>query len=219
MSLVLEVVSSVVKNLPEMPDDVMRKWVKNPKGLKKALRQALLSSENGSEPKTKAKAEPKPSGLLARVGEPMNITGIAEFTATKEIFQKEANVGDFWSGFENNFLGKTEKGVLDINLVGHQLNRRSVDGPIMEELRDKKEVALWHLFSALKLQSQGQEGILLVNGWANIFYIRDKKGSFWAVGAGWDSGRRCWDLGAVPVASAGPWDADYRVFSRDSDAQ
>jgi hypothetical protein len=41
MSLVLEFVSCVVKNLVNVPEDVMDGWVKNPKALQKALTDAL----------------------------------------------------------------------------------------------------------------------------------------------------------------------------------
>jgi len=45
MSLILEFVSCVVKNLPETTEAMMRSWVENPKALQKALADAILPKE------------------------------------------------------------------------------------------------------------------------------------------------------------------------------
>ena len=63
-------------------------------------------------------------------------------------------------------------------------------------------------------QGNGEDGILLTNGYANIFYIRDIKGVFWAVGCGWDGGG--WRVGAISVEDPRGWDGGRRVFSRNS---
>ena len=47
MSLVLEFASCVVKNLVNVPEDVMDGWVNNPKALQKALTSALCPPQNG----------------------------------------------------------------------------------------------------------------------------------------------------------------------------
>lgn len=48
MSLVLEFVSCVVKNLVNVPEDVMSGWVENPKTLQKALTDALCPPKGSS---------------------------------------------------------------------------------------------------------------------------------------------------------------------------
>ena len=64
----------------------------------------------------------------------------------------------------------------------------------------------------MSLQSKGDEGVLLINGWANIFYIRDAKGVFCAVGVDWDGDG--WDVRARSVGCPRGWGAGGRVFSR-----
>ena len=63
-------------------------------------------------------------------------------------------------------------------------------------------------------QGNGEDGILLTNGYANIFYIRDIKGVFWAVGCYW--GGDGWDVSADSVGAPDVWDGGNRVFSRNS---
>lgn len=45
-----------------------------------------------------------------------------------------------------------------------------------------------------------------------LFYVKDAKGTLWAVGAGWYGGR--WYVGACSVGSPYDWRAGRRVFSR-----
>lgn len=63
-------------------------------------------------------------------------------------------------------------------------------------------------------QGNGEDGILLTNGYANIFYIRDINGVFWAVRCPWSG-----DVWYVRATSVGPprgWGGGSRVFSRNS---
>lgn len=63
-------------------------------------------------------------------------------------------------------------------------------------------------------QGNGEDGILLTNGYVNIFYIRDIKGVFWAVDCRWggDGG----GVNADSVESPSEWDGGDQVFSRNS---
>ena len=63
-------------------------------------------------------------------------------------------------------------------------------------------------------QGNGEDGILLTNGYANIFYIRDIKGVFWAVSCRWIGGG--WDVSASSVEDPRGWVGGGRVFSRNS---
>ncbi|MEK7664005.1 MAG: hypothetical protein AAB340_00950 [Patescibacteria group bacterium] len=159
-----------------------------------------------------------PGRILRKVLEPTPITGTKKFVATKEIFEKEANVGDscFWGSFGEDFFGKVEQDVPDADLIAHELQRNSVDAPIIKELGELHETTLWHFFAAMKTQSQGQKGILLINGRATIFYVRNKKGVLRAVGCQWFSDCRVWRVLTVSVERVGPWVSGYRVVSRNS---
>jgi len=207
-SLVLEFVSCVVKNLPEVPDDVMDGWVKNPKALQKAL-HVLCPPETASE---------RP-GLLRRIAT-TTATGVQRFVCDDEAL-KAANIG--WTGknFKAHFLDKVEEGVSDAVVVVHRLERASPDVPILAELGNRAEIQLAHFFALLQKQSKGEDGLLLVNGYANVAYIKGNDGSFWAVRAFWSSGYRDWfveaySVEAYSVEDPSRWDDGRQVLSRDS---
>jgi len=44
------------------------------------------------------------------------------------------------------------------------------------------------MFSPMEKQKNGEDGVLLNNGYANIFYIRDQNGVLRAVRVYWDDG-------------------------------
>lgn len=48
MSQVLEFAAAVVKNLPEVSEDVRQNWIESPKELQRVLREALVLSQNGT---------------------------------------------------------------------------------------------------------------------------------------------------------------------------
>ncbi len=100
--------------------------------------------------------------------------------------------------------------------MGSLLKRASPDAPILAGLEDKAEVSLAHMFDLLKKQAHGEEGVLLTNGYANIFYVRDADGILWAVVAYWGSGYRDWLVEAHSIGTPGRWGGGGRVFSRDS---
>ena len=126
-----------------------------------------------------------------------------------------------WNGknFKKNFVnlkdtGKNEISVPAQKLRVHRLRQNSVDGPIIAELggEEKVENYLATMFAMMKKQGTGQTGDLLVNGWANIFYIKDDDDTLWAVRCIWlVSG---WYVGARSLSGPNGWSAGDQVFSR-----
>ena len=139
---------------------------------------------------------------------------------TKDFFKEdrdsEAGIGWLGSDFKRYFLNKTEEAVIETTLRIHQLVKASVDEPIIAELGGTKtvETTLSQMYEMIKRQTHGEEGDLLVNGYANIFYIRDASGALWAVYCCWHSGSRCWYVEAASVTHPHKWRADLRVVSR-----
>ncbi len=121
-----------------------------------------------------------------------------------------------WDNFRDWFLPKEEQQFGGSTLKYGKLSRSSVDGPIIAELggEEKAETTLTELFSLMQAQKNGENGPLLTNGYANIFYIRDAKGVLRTVGADW--GGVGWDVGAGSVTNPYAWDDALRVFSRNS---
>ena len=153
------------------------------------------------------------SGLLKRVAS-VAVPAVQRFVAGDCL--KEANVG--WTGdnFKRLFLDKIGENVPEANLAVSRLEEASLDAPILKELGDRAEVSLAHMFDLLKRQAHGEEGILLTNGYANIFYVHDRNNTLWAVSARWDSARRDWYVEAHSIKNPNGWSDGHLVFSRDS---
>jgi hypothetical protein len=145
------------------------------------------------------------------------VAGNEHFVATDHFTHgNEAGVKfwDFGSNFKANFLGKVEPSVPAGFLKSYHLKQNSLDGPIREELGDRPETFLSDFWELLAKQPNGEDGQLLTNGAANIFYIRDANGKLWAVGASWSGADGGWCVDADSVGSPSPWSAGRRVFSR-----
>ena len=121
-----------------------------------------------------------------------------------------------WVGgnFKQHLLGKTETSVAPATLRIYKLKEDSFDAPVLAELGDTAETTLAHFWELLKKQGRGQKGKLLVNGYANIAYIRDASGTRWAVSAYWCAGLDGWFVEAYPVTDPIRWLADRPVISR-----
>jgi len=118
--------------------------------------------------------------------------------------------------FREWFWGKIEPPMAKTELRYAKLTKNSVDGPIMDELGGVKETTLAEIYALMKRQPNGEQGVLLTNGWANIFYVPDANGTLRAVLVYCNSVG--WGLLAHSVGSLFRWHGEYRVFSRNSSA-
>lgn len=128
----------------------------------------------------------------------------------------EVKISYLGDNFKSWFLNLVETGVETVSLSCHTLLKGSLDGPIMEELGGESRVVvtmavIWEL---LKAQRSGKSGILLTNGYANIFYVKDATGTLRAVRVYW--GGDGWYVFAGSVTRPLAWHAGGRVFSRNS---
>lgn len=170
--------------------------------------------------RSKDSAVPKPDLLLEFLGT-VAIPATAEKFVAREKFVVNTNhkapvkISFIGSNFSEWFLGKTEEPIGKITLRYHKLRRYSVDGPIIAKLggEAKAETTLTEMFSLTECQKNGEDGVLLNNGYANIFYIRDINVCLRAVGVSWDGGG--WDVGAGSVGYPFGWDDGGRVLSRN----
>lgn len=109
------------------------------------------------------------------------VTMVATTAVKSFVAQNKFRIGETdgvkigWLGenFKKNFLSVVEVGVAGVTLRIHRLEKDSLDAPILEELGETMETALARMWGLLKKQGHGQKGALLVNGYANIFYLRD----------------------------------------------
>jgi hypothetical protein len=177
----------------------------------------------------KAMAVPRPkTDLLEPLTSTIEIPASAEFKAvdhfkvTPNEDRKTAEVVIYYlsDSFRKLFLqgeGKIETNVPAGTLRPHKLRRSSVDGPIISGLGGEAvvETTLAEMFHCMKHQGCGQKGLLLVNGRANIFYVRDTKGTLQAVHWGWDSVYEYWFVRASSITHPRKWGAGYLVCIRD----
>ena len=62
----------------------------------------------------------------------------------------------------------------------------------------------------LTRQANGEGGFLQTNGFANIFYVRDKKAELCAIRAGWADGG--WVLDAISTRDPLAWNCRHQIF-------
>jgi hypothetical protein len=125
-------------------------------------------------------------------------------------------LGDNFKAWFLNGDGKTEDPISEQTLRYAKLRKASLDGPIITELggEAKAETTLSEMFSLMEKQKHGEDSVLLNNGYANIFYIKDGAGVLRAVSVGW--GGDGWDVEASSVKALYSWRDGGRVLSRNS---
>lgn len=155
----------------------------------------------------------------------VNIPATTERFVARENFvldtSKKAHVKISYLGddFKKWFLlgdGKIEDQISEEALRYGKLLKSSIDAPIIAELggEQKAETTLAEKFALMEKQANGENGSLLTNGYANIFYIRDINGVLRAVSCYWhDVG---WSVYAYSVLYPRGWPAGYQVFSCNS---
>ena len=157
--------------------------------------------------------------LLAVIGTVTIPATTEPFVAREKVMVNvgaDAPVKIFFLGdnFQEWFGSKTEEPMEETEVRYAKLMKPSLDAPILEELGDKAEASLSQMYALMARQANGQEGVLLTNGWANIFYVRDINGELSAVYVVWHG--RGWFVGAHSVTRPGRWRDGRQVFSRNS---
>ena len=111
------------------------------------------------------------------------------------------------------FTGKVEEDAPTGDLVPFVLTQSAYDHEIIADLggEEKTEVTLTEIWRLMERQANGGEGALLNNGWANIFYVRDREGVLRAVDVCWDDDG--WYVYALALDGI-RWYDGRRVFSR-----
>ncbi len=117
--------------------------------------------------------------------------------------------------FRNNFLNKIEEPISKTTLHYQRLKEYLRDIPIINELggKDKAETTLSEMFGLMEMQPNGENGVLLTNGYTNIFYVRDCVGVLWAAYCDWFGDG--WHVYAFSVGRPRDWRDGSQVFSRN----
>jgi len=118
------------------------------------------------------------------------------------------------NNFQKWFLDKVEEDVPETTLSSRRVLKWLEDKEIIAGVGGEilAETRLTQVFYLISQQSNGEEGVLLANGYANIFYVRDVDSLLRPVGVFWDGDG--WGVDAYSVGVG--WVDDDRVFSRSS---
>lgn len=215
----------------DMLGNVVRKLVEIPTDMFGAIYDFLekLSGDDGREWFTEFKnfLRKKPSWTGVVTKTILDFVGTVDVSATTEEFvvkdhyvvntseHAPVKISFLGENIKNNFLGKVEDPVGEMTLGYYNLKDRSRDIPIITELggEDAVESTLCAVFALMRKQPKGEDGTLLNNGYANIFYVRDVNQVLWAVCVPWRGDG--WSVYARSVDDSSRWYDGFRVFSRN----
>lgn len=195
-----------------------RYWVGNPAALADVLGR-VLRTEGGIVADDALTNEPPPR-LLTFVGEvPVGMPRDSFFARNMLMVNTgpsaQVRISYIGSDFERWFL--SGKGVIEgldgVRMLGYQdLQNPRLDSQLVREVggEGRALVMLREVFSLMERQGHGEEGVLLNDGRANIFYVLDQNQIIRAVNVRWWRGG--WSMGARSCESQTPWRAGCRVF-------
>jgi hypothetical protein len=92
------------------------------------------------------------------------------------------------------------------------LKANACDTDIRKELPETHLSTLEDIASLIEAQPGGKPGLLLNNGYANIFYVEGKDGEIFAVDVYWHSGGRAWFVRDWGLGGVGYWNAAYQAL-------
>jgi len=183
--------------------------IQNPKDAAELCVTAIKSRTNGVPKAGHAYQVLRPVAPKPAVGRP--------FKADDTFFNKKSGVKMVRHGdnFTSWFTGKVEENPPEGTLVPFTLERSAYDREIIADLggEEKAEVTLTEVWRLMERQANGQEGALLNNGWANIFYVRDVNGVLRTVRVYWNGGG--WYAFARALDGLRCY-GGYQFFSRNS---
>jgi hypothetical protein len=146
--------------------------------------------------------------------ETATVPSSATAAVIRDYFRKNSvlRFSTVWAEFKNRFFDKTENPATEMTYRKHKLLHVSADGPIIAELggETKVEGTFTAAYALLKRQPDGEAGFLQTNGYANIFYVKDKKGELCAIRVGW--ARDGWVIDAISVQDPLAWNGQHAVF-------
>ncbi len=187
-------------------------------GLMADLRDGNIAEVKRDEFRRLLGLNPLTEPLLDWLGTVTVPAEIQRFIVRDRIDEIKKSGGRIYTGshFEGWFFGKTVEPIGETQLRYGKLLRAEVDGPIIAELGGeiKAETTLAEIFGLIEMQKKGEKGALLINGYANIFFVRDIDSALRIVRANWHDGG--WDLDANSVGHPFRWSWLQQVFSHNS---
>ena len=156
---------------------------------------------------------------------------LAETTLLKPVAQatvpartKPFNAAEFYQTGPGLYVDDTFADRLDVNArrtvdsaperpyVASLLKANAYDMDIRKELPETHLSTLEDIAGLIEAQPNGKSGLLLNNGYANIFYVEGKNGEVFAVNVDWGSGNREWNVRGWELGEIGNWNAGRQVL-------
>jgi hypothetical protein len=132
----------------------------------------------------------------------------------RDFFEKNSQVifARVYLEFKNRFFDKTEKPIAEVTYQKYKLLEIAPDGPIIASLggEAKVEGTVTAVLALLQRQAKGEAGFLQTNGYANIFYSRDKKKVLCAIRLSWAPDG--WLIDVIPVQDPLAWNGQHEIF-------
>jgi hypothetical protein len=209
---ILEKLLAVPTNMLGTVYDLLKKMVDEPEEWAEAIKR-FLRKENPWPEVVKTVSK-----LLALVKE-VELTAIGAFTpadkfkVTPEKIKKTADVivGYVDPDLQAIFDGRGIEPARDAEMLRISLMAKaSKFAPIVRELGDKAATTFGRVWQMIEKQGHGEEGDLLVNGYANFFLI---EGTDQVLRCYWDSGLRFWGFSVFPVSISDEWSAGRQWVS------
>ncbi len=153
---------------------------------------------------------PKPKHSVLKLLNADVFVGPLEKPFDPHVFYKTRKGLYVWDSFRERILpGEKPIGTAEeTKLAGFDLARNAYDREIKAELSASHEVELWQIAALIEKQKNGEDGPLLNNGYANLFYARG-----FVVSVHWDGDDRKWNVNDWKPDDDG-WGRGSRVFSR-----
>jgi hypothetical protein len=145
-----------------------------------------------------------------------SFSGQETFGVAEPVIKRRTPYNDV---FDRLLLRKTERSVPSAKMTTHALGEETTSLDLVQlylpTLGYESELFLAHIWHLLILQPAGEEGILLTDGYANVFHVRVAFTGLLALGASWKDG---WEINADTRIDAVNhqivrWRAGCRVFS------
>jgi hypothetical protein len=159
---------------------------------------------------------PTPSIFLPET-KTVTVPDLIETFITKDHFTSEEGI---WtsSDFDREFRDMTVAPRRGYDLTARTLKMPANDTTILKELGDpegtKVETDLYTLHNLVMAQKSGRRGLLKVDGYVNVFHMRNNEGRLRAVYVGRDGGE--WRAFVCSVSYPGGWGDGGQVISRNS---
>ncbi|MFH0806701.1 MAG: hypothetical protein V1885_03195 [Candidatus Brennerbacteria bacterium] len=206
----IDLVNEVQEELGEAGDEAIERAFKSKKFMKETAK-LIVAGANGAKKLTLKSLKPLTDGIE-----------IAAELFAKDSFWKQNGPVKlyFWDNFTSWILSAMPETIPAFHgtLAKFELTRSMYDSEILSELGQPIPFTIGEFAALIRdlltKQPKGEDGLLLANGYVNIFYVKLDDKRVVAVDVCWGSDDRRWRCYARALGARGRWSDGYCVFSR-----